>query len=206
MINKDNGSSNGGLGGPGSKSMGQIRNKKMYDHSFHSGGSGNGLGADLYESRHNDVRSPSMHHHHHGLIGGVGNGLGSNNGLGMNGQSHEQMNAMMSMFNPMMAAFIQQLASGIQPPNAGSQSVLDPNSHVNGSGLGHHHAPPPWASNDYARSTGANGSAGLASMPANVGGYGSAGYNGNAGGSGGGGAGVSGASGGHSRFKQEKNF
>ena len=196
------------MGGPGSKSMGQIRNKKIYDHSFHSGGSGNGLGGaganDLYESRHNDVRSPSMHHHHHGLIGGVGNGLGSNNGLGMNGQSHDQMNAMMSMFNPMMAAFIQQLASGIQPPNAGSQSVLDPNNHVNGSNLGHHHAPPPWASNDYNRNTGANGSAGLVSIPNNVGGYNSAGYNGNSGGGSGGANGGGGSS--HSRFKQEKNF
>ncbi len=172
-----------------------------YDHSFHSGGgNGNAGGNDPYESRHNDVRSPSMHHHHHGgLVSGNGNGLGSNNGIGMNGnhQSHEQMNAMMSMFNPMMAAFIQQLTSGIQP-NGGSQSIgLDPNGHVNGAGpaLGHHHVQPPWNSNvnEYSRT---NGSTGLASgmPPGNISGYNSSNYNGNSG---------SGGSG--SRFKKD-NF
>jgi RNA recognition motif-containing protein len=56
------------------------------------------------------------------------------------GPSGDQMNAMMNMFNPMMAAFIQQLANGIQPSAQGSQSPS-------------HHAPvppPPWPTqNDY---------------------------------------------------------
>lgn len=169
--------------------MGQIRNKMKYDHTFHSSGGNASIGgSDLYESRHNDVRSPSMHHHHSG-----GAGLGANNGMNGSHQSHEQMNAMMSMFNPMMAAFIQQLASGIQPNS--SQSVIDPNGHVNGASLGHHHAPPPWTNNDYSRNNTVNSTAGLASGVPNNGGYNSSGYNnGNAGSSS------------HSRFKGEKNF
>lgn len=120
--------------------MNQIgRNKMKYDHSMQSvGGGGGGAGNDLFESRHSDVRSPNMPHHHHphshhsnanGLNnGGLANNMNMNNGMGAGGnnsnsgqnQHHDQMSAMMNMFNPMMAAFIQQLASqsNILPPNA----------------------------------------------------------------------------------------
>ena len=74
-----------------SKSVGQIRNKM---NKFENNES-------LYDGpRHNDVRSPNM------APGPVGNSNAGGAG------SNDQMSAMMNMFNPMMAAFIQQLASG----------------------------------------------------------------------------------------------
>jgi hypothetical protein len=108
-----------------------------YDHSMHA--VGGGAGNDLFESRHSDVRSPNMPHHHHphphghhsngsglnnvnnnNMNNGMGMGAGSGGGSNNNNNNHDQMSAMMSMFNPMMAAFIQQLASqsNILPPNA----------------------------------------------------------------------------------------
>lgn len=83
---------------------------------------------DMYDRHHG-----SHHHHHHHSH--------HRNGppAPPPGPSGDQMNAMMNMFNPMMAAFIQQLANGIQPTGQGSQSPS-------------HHAPvpPPWPTpNDY---------------------------------------------------------
>ena len=86
----------------------------------------------LYDpSRHNDVRSPNM------PPGPVGNN--SQGGAG----SNDQMNAMMNMFNPMMAAFIQQLASGIQP-NGAEPNGVGPVSAPGGGGGGSMHPSASW--------------------------------------------------------------
>ena len=116
------------------------RNKKFDSHGT----------IDLYDTRQHDIRSPqnmpqSHHHHHH---------HNSTQGTHHTHQSHEQMSAMMNMFNPMIAAFMQQLASGMQP-NAASQSAIDAQAHVAPPALAHHHTghPPPWATpTDYSRS------------------------------------------------------
>ena len=117
-----------------SKSM-PPRNKKYDSH-------GN---IDVYEARQHDIRSPNVaqshHHHHHN----------SSQGAHHPHQSHEQMSAMMNMFNPMIAAFMQQLASGMQPTP--SQSIEAHNGAP--PTLSHHHTghPPPWATpTDYSRS------------------------------------------------------
>jgi hypothetical protein len=91
-----------GAGGP-------PRNKmNKYDH--HSSN-------DLYDPM--TRRSPNMPPGHHG-----------SNGNSSSGQSYDQMNAMMSMFNPMMAAFIQQLAqqTNSQPVEGGHPSQWNGNS------------------------------------------------------------------------------
>lgn len=135
----------------GSKPMGHSRSKKYDQHPSHSNTSG-----DLYD-RHNDIRSPNMaphfnHHPSHHPLGGS-NGLAGANGPANSFANNEQMSAMMNMFNPMMAAFIQQLASqsNILPPNA--QSAMDAHSNTAAvmAALAHHPSsapsgvpPPPW--------------------------------------------------------------
>jgi RNA recognition motif-containing protein len=149
--------SNGALSGPPNRGGGVPRMK--YDHAPHSFNEHSHHGGRHHQSpydstRHHDVRSPNMppvpvppppHHH------------GANNGPGAPPQSQnapngDQMNAMMNMFNPMMAAFLQQLATQSNL----SQSPMDnsgPNNGPLGNGPvlpppgGHHHhqgPPPPW--------------------------------------------------------------
>ena len=116
------------------KFPGQLRNKMKYD-SYNSL-----VGVDSYEPRH-DIRSPGIrHHHHHHSANNSLNGPNSLGNVSQGHQTHDQMNAMMNMLNPMMAAFIQQLANGIQPPipNIGMEN-------------GHSHILPVWQSNDYSR-------------------------------------------------------
>jgi RNA recognition motif-containing protein len=167
-------------GSGGSKSMGQLsnRSKMKYDHhSMHSGMN------DLYDGRHN-VRSPS----HHG--GGPGSNSGSNQGSNMGGpngvSSHDpQMNPIMSIFNPMMAAFISQLTNGIQPSNQ-SQIEAAHNGAAAAAAAALGHGPiPPW--NDYSMSNQRN-------LASGMGGGGSSG-GGNYGGS---------SNSGPSRFKSDK--
>ena len=122
------------------KSM-PSRNKKYDSHGA----------IDVYDTRPHDIRSPNMSHHHH-------HNSGQNTHHGH--QSHEQMSAMMNMFNPMLAAFMQQLASGMQP--AASQSI-DPHGGAPPA-LSHHHTghPPPWATpTDYSRSNPLNAPASI---------------------------------------------
>lgn len=167
------------------------RSKSKYDsHSMHSGDS-------MYEGRHHEMRQSGAghhHHHHHSHHGGSGAGsgaglIGSGSG-GSGGGGHHQnidsMSAMMNMFNPMMAAFIQQLANGIQPPNGSQSGGLD----VPAQGMGHHHGvPPPWAGPNeapYSRGGGSggggnalNGPGGMNSgLPNSLSAYNASGYGG----------------------------
>ena len=133
-------------------------------------------------------RSPNMPPHQNG-------GGGSGNGGGPGGQNFEQMNAMMSMFNPMMAAFIQQLATqtNIMPPNG--QSNLDQNGNPGLGGGGHHqwsNNPNPHHGGDFSRNSAGSMAVGAGGMP-NLGGGG--GYNQTSG------SGHSGYSNSHSRYK-----
>jgi TAR DNA-binding protein 43 len=130
------------------KSMGQMRKKYDNHHNHHPPPPHHHHHHhnDLYESRHNDVRSPNMPpppppppaQHHNGNGAGM---MSGSNGIAPN----DQMNAMMNMFNPMMAAFIQQLASQTMPPNSqdgGSNGAAAAAAAV-ASMTGHHGHPPP---------------------------------------------------------------
>lgn len=177
----------GALSGPmmnpgmsSSKSMNSFR-KLKYEHHMHPG---NGS-ESMYDSRHRDVRSPNMaphpppphHHHHHHVAGnGVSNmpGMATLNTMSSGNhpqqqqhhhpQSHEQMSAMMNMFNPMMAAFIQQLANGMQPTSAPQSGVEVAHNGSAVSGANHHHAAPPWNQNEYVRNNGVNSAGSSAAL------------------------------------------
>lgn len=115
----------------GGRSGGGPPRSKMNKHD-HSGN-------DLYDSR----RSPNMPPHHHQQQHQQQMPQQSMNGS--SGQNYDQMNAMMSMFNPMMAAFIQQLATQTNMVPSNSQSI-DNGGNV---GLGGHHQPgQQWSSNN----------------------------------------------------------
>ena len=168
----------GGSGGGGYN--GTSRND--YDHSHHNSpgnnsasvyrGSRSGggpprskvnkqdhLGSDLYDSRRSPNMTPHQNHHsrhHHQQQ--QQHQQPQQNMNGSSGQNYDQMNAMMSMFNPMMAAFIQQLATQTNMMPSNTQPI------ENGGnlGLGGHHQPgQQWNSN--------NPNAGAVYNPANGG-------------------------------------
>lgn len=179
--------------------MGHKRIKKYDQNAMDTSNIG-----DMYD-RHNDLRSSNIPphfahhpgHHHNGqnmqLSGMNGsNSLGGSGGGGNGFANNDQMSAMINMFNPMMAAFIQQLASqqNILPPNA--QSAMD--AHNNNAAaamaaLAHHPSsaptgvpPPPWNSgNGQIPNNGGMPLSGLNSSGSGGGGY-------------------------NPRFKGEKNF
>ncbi|CAF0983752.1 unnamed protein product [Brachionus calyciflorus] len=97
--------------------------------------------SDVYDRR-NDIRSPNLGCHfsqqrNSGIALNASNNLPNNNLF----SNSDQMAVMMNMFNPMMAAFIQQLASqsNIMPQNA--QNNMDPHNSSAAviAALGHHH-------------------------------------------------------------------
>lgn len=179
--------------GSGSSSQSNSKSSSSRSKMKYDSGHGGSHSIDLYDTRQHDMRSSSSshHHHHHHSGGSQGGGGGSNANNGAttgsgshhgHHQQHDQMSAMMNMFNPMMAAFIQQLANGMQPTPA--QSALDSHNGAPPTALSHHHAPPPpWGTpNDYApRSNSMNGPTALGTaIPSSygaAGGYGTSTHN-----------------------------